>query len=71
MKKIILSLAFAGTLMIAASACNSSKNMANSSDSTKMDSTTTPMADTTKKMTTPPDTMKKTIPDTTKNMPKM
>lgn len=70
MKKIILSLAFAGSLMIAASACNSSKNMAGSSDSTKMDSTTTPIADTTKK-TTPPDTMKTKVPDTTKNMPKM
>ncbi|GGI26172.1 hypothetical protein GCM10008119_21320 [Pedobacter mendelii] len=72
MKKIILSLAFAGTLMVATSACNSSKNMAGSSDSTMMDSTkaTTPM-DTTK-TTTPPDTSKTTMPpDTTKKMPPM
>ncbi|SES05640.1 hypothetical protein SAMN04488023_12844 [Pedobacter rhizosphaerae] len=68
MKKIILSLAFAGSLMIATSACNSSKNMAGSSDSTKVDSTTAPL-DTTK-TTTPPDTTK-LPPDTTKKMPPM
>lgn len=74
MKKIILSLAFAGTLMVATSACNSSKNMAGSSDSTMMDSTsttTTPM-DTTRTTTTPPDTTKTTMPpDTAKKMPPM
>jgi len=62
MKKIILSLAFAGSLMIATSACNSSKNMAGSSDSTMTDSTTTAPMDTTS-TTTPP--------DTTKTMPPM
>ncbi|KIA92105.1 coproporphyrinogen III oxidase [Pedobacter kyungheensis] len=62
MKKTILSLAFAGSLIIATSACNSSKNMAGSSDSTKMDSTK--VMDTTQKMT---DTTKK-MPDTTKQM---
>ncbi|WP_231491839.1 coproporphyrinogen III oxidase [Pedobacter sp. Leaf170] len=72
MKNLILSLAFAGTLMVATTACNSSKNMAGSSDSTMADSTaTTAPMDTTKtsttpmdtaKTTTPPDTMKKTIP---------
>lgn len=63
MKKIILSLAFAGSLMIATSACNSSKNMAGSSDSTKTDSTK--VMDTTQKMT---DTTTKKVPDTTKQM---
>jgi len=73
MKKLILSLAFGATIMVATSACNSSKNMAGSTDSTMTDSTTTtaPM-DTTKTTTTPPDTMKKTTPpDTTKTMPPM
>jgi|GEM_PF-422176 len=70
MKKIILSLAFAGSLMIATSACNSSKNMAGSTDSTKTDSTTTAPADTTK-TSTPPDTTTKMPPDTTKKMPPM
>ncbi|RDC58373.1 coproporphyrinogen III oxidase [Pedobacter chinensis] len=61
MKKIILSLAFAGSLMIATSACNSSKNMAGSSDSTLTDSTTTAPMDTTS-TTTPPDTTRTTPP---------
>lgn len=70
MKKTILSLAFAGSLMIATSACNSSKNMAGSSDSTKMDSTMNKPMDTTKSKM-PMDTSKSTPPDTTKQMPKM
>jgi len=64
MKKIILSLAFAGTLMIAASACNSTKNASETTDSTVVDSTT---------MTTPVDsavvdTTRTTAPDTTAKM---
>lgn len=70
MKKIILSLAFAGTIMIATSACNSSKNMAGSSDSTTTDSTTTAPMDTTK-TTTPADTSKTMPPDTTTKTPPM
>ena len=62
MKKIILSLALAGSLMIAATACNSTKNVSNSTDSTTVDTTgTTTPAD-----TTATDTTKTTPPDTTK-----
>jgi hypothetical protein len=57
MKKMILSLAIAGSLIIAASACNSTKNVSNSTDSTKVDSTTIPV-DTTAKDTTKTDTTK-------------
>jgi hypothetical protein len=61
MKRTILSLAIAGSMILAASACNSTKSVSGSSDSTVMDSTAT---------TTPMDTMKtdtgKTMPDTTK-----
>ena len=59
MKKLILSLAFAGTIMIGASACNSTKSVSGTSDSTMTDSTTVPVdtaavpVDTT---TTKPDT---------------
>jgi len=61
MKKLILSLAFAGSIMIAASACNSTKSVSGSSDSTMTDSTVTPV-DTT---AVPVDTVGKTPPDTT------
>lgn len=64
MKKIILGLAFSGSLIMLASACNSTKNASETKDSTgtKMD-TSMKMTDTTKKVV---DTMKKTPPDTTK-----
>lgn len=68
MKRTILSLAFAGSLMLAASACNSTKSVSGSTDSTKVVDSTTTMkttVDTTKK-----DTSKTTPPDTTKT-PKM
>ena len=61
MKKLILSLAFAGSIMIAASACNSTKSVSGGSDSTMTDSTVTPV-DTT---AVPVDTVGKTPPDTT------
>jgi hypothetical protein len=69
MKKLILSLAFAGSIMIAASACNSTKNVSGTTDSTGTDTTmTTPPADTT--TTTPPaDTTRTTPPDTTQRPP--
>jgi hypothetical protein len=60
MKKLILSLAFAGSIMIAASACNSTKSVSGTSDSTMTDSTAVPVdtaavpVDTT--TTAPPDT---------------
>ncbi|RZK91873.1 MAG: coproporphyrinogen III oxidase [Pedobacter sp.] len=58
MKKLILSLAFAGSIMIAASACNSTKNVSDTTDSTMTDTTMTPVdtaaMDTTTTM--PPDT---------------
>ena len=57
MKKLILSLAFAGSIMIAASACNSTKNVSDGADSTMTDST----------MTTPVDTA--AVTDTTMTMP--
>lgn len=63
MKRLVLSLAVVGSLMIATSACNSSKNMAGSSDSSKKDSTKTAPMDTTK--AAKPDSTK-TMPDTTK-----
>jgi len=64
MKKTILSLAFAGSLILAASACNSTKNVSGSSDSTSttVDSTVT----TTPVDTAVKDTAKTTPPDTTK-----
>ncbi|MET1055413.1 MAG: coproporphyrinogen III oxidase [Pedobacter sp.] len=63
MKRTILSLAIAGSMLLAASACNSTKNVSGSSDSTVVDSSTvtTPPADTAMK-----DTSKTTPPDTTK-----
>ena len=63
MKKTILSLAFAGSMILAASACNSTKNVSGSSDSTAIDSTsiTPAVADTAVK-----DTAKTMPPDTTK-----
>ncbi len=64
MKKLILSLAFAGTLIMATSACNSSKNMAGSSDTTTVADTVPPPVDT---VTKPVDTTK-TLPDTTRKM---
>ncbi|MCD0490027.1 coproporphyrinogen III oxidase [Pedobacter sp. MC2016-14] len=62
MKKIILSIAFAGTLMIAASACNSTKNASETSDSAVVDSTTVVPVDSTvvdTTTTTPVDTTNK------------
>ncbi|MCX2477515.1 coproporphyrinogen III oxidase [Pedobacter sp. MC2016-15] len=63
MKRTILSLAFAGSMLLAASACNSTKNVSGSSDSTEIDSTsiTPAVTDTAVK-----DTAKTTPPDTTK-----
>ncbi|MDR6782255.1 hypothetical protein ABIE26_001256 [Pedobacter africanus] len=67
MKKLILSLAVAGTLTIAVSACNSTKNVSGGSDTTRVDTTmAVPPVDTSKKM---PDTMKTMPPDTTKMPP--
>lgn len=43
MKKIILSVALAGFVMIAGSACNSTKNASDTADSTMMDTTMTPV----------------------------
>jgi ABC-type glycerol-3-phosphate transport system substrate-binding protein len=68
MKKTILSLAFAGSMILAASACNSTKNVSGSSDSTTTDSTTVTTTTTTD--TAARDTSKTTLPDTTKT-PKM
>jgi len=68
MKKTILSLAFAGSMILAASACNSTKSVSGSTDSTKVVDSTSTMkttVDTAKK-----DTSKTTPPDTTKT-PKM
>jgi hypothetical protein len=61
MKKLILSLAFAGSVIIATSACNSTKNVSGTSDSTSTDTTMKPV-DTAK--TVPADTTK-LPPDTT------
>lgn len=57
MKKLILSIAVAGTLTLAISACNSTKNVSGSSDSTVVDTT----------MSAPVDTSG--VTDTTKTMP--
>lgn len=69
MKNNILTLAFAGSLLLAATACNSTKSVSGTSDSTTID---------TSKVTTPPpadtmarDTMKTTPPDTTGKTPPM
>jgi hypothetical protein len=61
MKKLILSIAFAGTIMIGASACNSTKSVSGGADSTTTDTTATPV-DTT---AVPADTTRTTPPDTT------
>ena len=69
MKRTILSLAFAGSMILAASACNSTKNVSGSSDSTTVDTSKVampPAADTAKT-----DTVKTTPPDTTKKTPPM
>ena len=63
MKKIILNFAFAGCLMIAASACNSTKNASETTDSTVVDSTMTTPID-----STVVDTSSTTTPDTTAKM---
>ncbi|TDQ11687.1 coproporphyrinogen III oxidase [Pedobacter metabolipauper] len=67
MKKLILSLAFAGSLMMATSACNSTKNVSDTTDSSTTDSS---MLDTANRDTTvtPPDTTQMP-PDTTRTMP--
>lgn len=62
MKKLILSLAVAGTLTVAISACNSTKNVSDTADTTGADTTTMPV-DTTR---VPGDTMRTMPPDTTK-----
>ncbi len=63
MKKMILSLAFAGSFIMAVSACNSTKSASETTDSTTIDSTiTTTPVDTVKtdtSTTTPPDTTTK------------
>jgi len=65
MKKLILNIAIAGTLTLAISACNSTKNMSGSSDSTKVDTTMSAPIDTSKVT----DTMKTMPVDTTKMPP--
>lgn len=62
MKKLIFNVACAATMMIAVSACNSTKSVSGGSDSTKVDTSmkstdTAKVMDTTK--TLPPDTIKK------------
>jgi hypothetical protein len=67
MKKNGFILAFAGMLLFAATACNSTKNVSGSSDSTTVDTSTVtspPVVDTTKT-----DTSRTTPPDTTKTPP--
>ncbi|WP_443939171.1 coproporphyrinogen III oxidase [Pedobacter sp. MW01-1-1] len=66
MKRLFLSLAFLGTLGLSITACNSSKNMAGTADSTKVDSTMTTPMDTTQ-TPAPPDTT--TMPPDTTKMP--
>jgi len=70
MRKTILSLAFAGSMILATSACNSTKNVSGSSDSTAVDTSNVapppPPAD-----TTVTDTVKTTPPDTTTKTPPM
>lgn len=61
MKKLILSIAIAGSIMIGASACNSTKSVSGGADSTLTDSATMPV-DT---AAVPVDTMNTTPPDTT------
>lgn len=65
MKKLILSLAFAGSLMMAVSACNSTKNVSGSADSTLTDTTMKPID------TARMDTTKKMPMDTTQSKPPM
>lgn len=65
MKKLILSIAVAGTMTLAISACNSTKNVSGSSDSSSVDTTMSVPVDTTKVT----DTMKTMPPDTTKMPP--
>lgn len=66
MKKTILSFVIACSMIILASACNSTKNATESRDSTgTMTDTTVKTTDTSKKVV---DTMKTTPPDTTKKM---
>lgn len=70
MKKTILSLALVGSLIIATSACNSTRNASETRDSTGMDSTTSAID--TASTTMPPDTTRTTMPpDTTRTMPPM
>jgi hypothetical protein len=74
MKKLILSLAVAGSMILATSACNSTKNVSGSSDSTSTDSTTTSTpttgsSTTTDTTRTTTDTTRTTPPDTTKRPP--
>ncbi|MNK04893.1 hypothetical protein D3C87_227660 [compost metagenome] len=64
MKKLILSIAVAGTFAVAISACNSTKSVSGGTDTMKVDTTITPPMDTTVK-----DTMKTMPPDTTKMPP--
>jgi len=66
---MILSLALAGSLIIATSACNSTKNVSNSADSTGVDSAASGIPDTTVVDTTKKDTSRTMPPDTTRKMP--
>lgn len=66
MKKTVLSLAVAGSMIILASACNSTKNATETRDSTSTTTDSTiKTTDTSKKVI---DTTKTTPPDTTKKM---
>jgi hypothetical protein len=65
MKKLILSLAVAGTLTLVFSACNSTKNISGSSDSSKVDTTMSAPIDTSHQA----DTVKTMPVDTTKMPP--
>lgn len=58
MKKLILSLAFAGAIIVATTACNSTKNTSESTDSVGVDTTMMMPVDTIPADTvnTPPDT---------------
>ncbi len=62
MRKLILSLAVAGTITVAFSACNSTKNVSGTSDTTGSDTTMSAPADTSQ---VPADTMRTMPPDTT------
>ncbi|WP_084289863.1 coproporphyrinogen III oxidase [Pedobacter nyackensis] len=64
MKKTLLTLAVAGTLTMAISACNSTKSVSGTTDTMAVDTNMSKPIDTMKK-----DTMKTMPPDTTKKPP--